>query len=199
MEAFSWMAILYGPLQCFRMLQQTTSSAILDQWVTLPFFSSALLIGFLVLKRQHTPQATESKLVTPLCETGVLSLSAEPYPLVFAAALMVASLASYGLALLHPLGFELALGLHAVLVTVVCLTLVHRSPPALRPNVLRALVPLFLCLAGFVALKVGEPQLEALAPAIFGPLSGHFLSKVADALQIHFFLLFAVRSAQLAL
>lgn len=199
MEAFSWMAVLYGPLQCSRILQQTTSSAILDQWVTLPFFSSASLIGFLILKRQRTPPASESKLVTPSCDTCFLSLTAEPYPLMFAAAFMAASIASYGLALFHPLGFEVALALHFALATAVCFALVQRSPAALRPHLLRALLPLCLSLVGFAALKLGEPQLETLAPTLFGPLSGHLLSKVADALQIHFFLLLAVRSAQLAI
>ncbi|XP_033647586.1 transmembrane protein 187-like [Asterias rubens] len=40
---FAWMSIVYGPIQLGRILYQTHPSAILDQWVTLPFFTLVIL------------------------------------------------------------------------------------------------------------------------------------------------------------
>ncbi|XP_048192876.1 transmembrane protein 187 isoform X2 [Perognathus longimembris pacificus] len=86
-DVFASMALLYGPVQWLRIWTQTRPAAVLDQWLTLPIF--AWLVAWCVsIHRGWTPW---------------LLLSIEGL-----------SLCSYGLALLHPQGFEVALGAHVL-------------------------------------------------------------------------------------
>ncbi|KAL8164374.1 UNVERIFIED_CONTAM: hypothetical protein K2H54_050021 [Gekko kuhli] len=99
-----------------------------------------------------------------------------------------ASLASYGLALLHPQGFELALGGHILTV----LWKVFRAQRHLGDATSAGIVALGLasCL-GFVCLKLWDQELAQWA--LFRRLTGHFWSKICDVLQFHCAFLFCVR------
>jgi hypothetical protein len=76
-------AVIYGPVQFMRIVTQERLWGILDQWITLPFFALVVAWNIALLWRP-------SVLVTVLIE--------------------VVSVASYLMATVHPLGFEIALG-----------------------------------------------------------------------------------------
>uniref|UniRef100_A0A8D3DX40 Transmembrane protein 187 n=1 Tax=Scophthalmus maximus TaxID=52904 RepID=A0A8D3DX40_SCOMX len=98
-----------------------------------------------------------------------------------AAALEACSLLSYGLALAHERGFELALGCHVGLA-------VYRAVRVQRAHGdgrTRAYLQLaVLSCAGFVALKLLDHWLARYR--LFQRFTGHFWSKVCDVLQFHF-------------
>lgn len=93
--------------------------------------------------------------------------------------LVAASCASYLFAVVHPRGFEIALAIHiaAVIATSVP-TLRMAGRPGIAPFVLA-----IICCAMFVGLKKADFALAELGMVRF---TGHFWSKVADFLQIHF-------------
>lgn len=84
-NVFASMAIVYGPVQWFRLWSMTHRSAVVDQWFTLPIFAwvpvwcHSILYGW----------------------WPVMAITIEGL-----------SLASYALALVHSQGFEFALGCH---------------------------------------------------------------------------------------
>ncbi|XP_078063499.1 transmembrane protein 187 isoform X2 [Mustelus asterias] len=161
---FAWMALAYGPVQWARLTAQSQRSAALDQWLTLPFFAWVPAWAALLLPRAPTP--------------GRLALASQ-----------AASVASYGLALAHCRGFELALAAHVLLAALAGLAAQARlGDPASRLLLAQALAS---C-AGFVGLKLLEWPLSArgLLPQ---PLSGHFLSKLCDIMQIHLSIRFLER------
>uniref|UniRef100_A0A5G2R7G5 Transmembrane protein 187 n=1 Tax=Sus scrofa TaxID=9823 RepID=A0A5G2R7G5_PIG len=84
-DVFAGMALVYGPVQWLRIATQTRAAAVLDQWLTLPIFA------------------------WPVAWCLCLDWGWKPWLLLAVEGL---SLSSYGLALLHPCGFELALGVH---------------------------------------------------------------------------------------
>ncbi len=89
------------------------------------------------------------------------------------------SLASYLLADLHPRGFEWVLAIHiAVVLGFSVVTLRQTGKKAALPFVLAV-----VCCAAFVGLKLFDFPLRDLGLTRF---TGHFWSKVADFLQIHF-------------
>uniref|UniRef100_A0A8C9DT95 Transmembrane protein 187 n=1 Tax=Prolemur simus TaxID=1328070 RepID=A0A8C9DT95_PROSS len=155
---FAGMALLYGPVQWLRIWTQTQPAAVLDQWLTLPIFAWPLAWCF-YLDRGWKPW---------------LFLSIE-----------CLSLASYGLALLHPRGFEVTLGVHVV-ATVGQALRAHRRYGSTSSATYLALGVLS-CL-GFVVLKLCDHQLARWR--VFQCLTGHFWSKVCDVLQFHFAFLF---------
>ncbi|XP_041346679.1 transmembrane protein 187-like [Gigantopelta aegis] len=96
--------------------------------------------------------------------------------------LILLSLASYVFVLWSPIGFEIALAIHivgAITGAVVC----YRKYP--NEDSQFYFVMAMLSCAGFVGLKVFDLELPKYAN-IFKYISGHFLSKIADILQIHF-------------
>ncbi|XP_022109043.1 transmembrane protein 187-like [Acanthaster planci] len=84
---FAWMCILYGPVQFWRIISQTHESAVLDQWVTLPFFAWAIL----------------------WCKALTVGWNRE-----VTAMLMLSSILSYNLVFFTEFGFEIALVIHSV-------------------------------------------------------------------------------------
>lgn len=157
-DVFAAMALIYGPVQWLRIGTQTRPAAILDQWFTLPIFAWPVA-WCLYLDRGWKPR---------------LLLAIE-----------CLSLCSYGLALLHPCGFEVALGAHIAAAVGQALR-AHGRYGSACSGVYLALAVLS-CL-GFVVLKLCDHQLSQWH--LFQRLTGHFWSKVCDVLQFHFAFLF---------
>lgn len=157
-DVFASMALVYGPVQWLRIATQTRPAAVLDQWLTLPIFAWPV--------------------------AWCLSLDRGWEPWLFLA-IECLSLGSYGLALLHPRGFEVALGAHiaAALGQALC---AHRRYGTASSGICLALGALS-CL-GFVVLKLCDHQLARWR--LFQRLTGHFWSKVCDVLQFHCAFLF---------
>ncbi|XP_012293338.2 transmembrane protein 187 [Aotus nancymaae] len=157
-DAFAAMALLYGPVQWLRLWTQWPRAAVLDQWLTLPIFAWPVA-WCLYLERGWWPW---------------LFLSLE-----------CASLASYSLTLLHPQGFEIALGTHIVAAVGQALCTQRRYGSATSATYLA--LGVLSCL-GFVVLKLCDHQLARWR--LFQCLTGHFWSKICDVLQFHFAFLF---------
>ncbi|XP_011373851.1 transmembrane protein 187 [Pteropus medius] len=157
-DVFAGMALVYGPVQWLRIGTQAHRAAVLDQWLTLPIFAWPVA-WFLYLDRGWKP---------------CLLLAVE-----------CLSLCSYGLALLHPCGFEVALGAHIATVVGQALRAQGRYGGT-RSGVYLA-VGVLSCL-GFVVLKLCDHQLAQWH--LFQRLTGHFWSKVCDVLQFHCAFLF---------
>jgi hypothetical protein len=167
--AMACLAGIYGPIQFWRIVSQSKPAAVLDQWITLPFFG---LVVAWNLARRSSPSPTNSRPA-------------------LTALLMLASVASYGLAWINADGFVWALSAHLILVVGTSIdALVHDRFETQRPFMLA-----LLCCIGFVVLKEADFALAALAP--FQRFTGHFWSKICDALQIHFVLRF-ITEGQLA-
>lgn len=102
-----------------------------------------------------------------------------------AAALELVSVLSYGLALVHERGFEAALGCHIALA-------IYKGVRAQREHgdggTRRYLLLALASCAGFVVLKLLDHWLAR--HWLFQRFTGHFWSKVCDALQIHYSLRF---------
>jgi len=165
MYVFSWMLMLYGPVQFVRVVTHCHVAGILDQWYTLPIFA---WIGIVCREMGST--------------SGMLN--------VWSVWLTITtSVASYGLAVLHSRGFEIALGAHicGVVTQAWC---VHRRSSADteldRQRRLAAFIRAVVCCAGFVLLKLADWHLVRLLPIPFAVLSGHFWSKIADFMQAHY-------------
>jgi hypothetical protein len=149
------MTVSYGFIQLARILLQTRSSAVLDQWYTLPFFMFVYLAA-----QNFRGKCTRKDFYT----------------------MMLASVASYSITFFTPVGFEIALGCHIVLATVGA-SLVYKQYGKSEGR--RSFCFALLSCAGFVVLKLLDHWL-AEQHWIFMYVSGHFLSKVCDVLQIHY-------------
>lgn len=164
-QVFAFMAILYAPVQWTRLAVLARAPAVLDQWLTLPIFA-------------WVPVWIEA------VERGTLRSQR-------AAALELLSLLSYGLALLHELGFEVALGCH-----VACA--VYKAVRAQRllgdGRSRRYLLLAVLSCSGFVGLKLLDHWLARYW--LFQRFTGHFWSKVCDALQFHYSFCFLTALSQ---
>ncbi|XP_046358232.2 transmembrane protein 187-like isoform X2 [Haliotis rufescens] len=96
--------------------------------------------------------------------------------------LIIVSLASYSLTLFTPIGFEIALGIHVVLAVTGALIGYSKYPCR---NARHYFVLALLSCAGFIGLKLLDFELVKYHE-IFNKVSGHFLSKIADIMQIHY-------------
>ena len=100
--------------------------------------------------------------------------------------LILLSSASYFCVFMFEKGFEFVLALHILGDIVIAVLLLRRYNSS-------RLINLFFCTllacAGFVCLKLADFELLRLGN-IFSIISGHFLSKICDVLQIHFSLEF---------
>ncbi|KAF0878300.1 transmembrane protein 187 [Crocuta crocuta] len=157
-DVFAAMALVYGPVQWLRIATQVHPAAVLDQWLTLPIFAWPI--------------------------AWCLSLDRGWRPCLFLA-IECLSLGSYGLARLHPRGFEAALGVHIAAVVGQALH-AHRRHGG--PSSGRYLALGVLSCSGFVVLKLCDHQLAQWR--LFQRLTGHFWSKVCDVLQFHCAFLF---------
>ncbi|GAA6227156.1 transmembrane protein 187 [Lates japonicus] len=156
-QVFAFMAVFYAPVQWTRLAVLRRAPAVLDQWFTLPIFAWVpVWIGFI--------------------ERGPAKWRASP-----AAALELCSLLSYGLALAHERGFEVALGCHVGLAVYLGVRVqLARGDGRTRGYLLLAT----LSCAGFVVLKLLDHWLARYR--LFQRFTGHFWSKVCDVLQFHF-------------
>ncbi|XP_008069736.1 transmembrane protein 187 [Carlito syrichta] len=157
-DVFAAMALLYGPVQWLRIWTQARPAAVLDQWLTLPIFA------------------------WPVAWCLCLDGGWRPCRLLVIEGL---SLSSYGLALLHAQGFEVALGVHVAAAVGQALRTHRQSGSASSATYLA--LGVLSCL-GFVVLKLCDHHLARWR--LFQRLTGHFWSKVCDVLQFHFAFLF---------
>ncbi|XP_014767664.1 transmembrane protein 187 [Octopus bimaculoides] len=158
---FNWMALFYSPIQLLRILTQIHAFAVLDQWVTLPFFMWVVVEGITILYGWNWSKA--------LC-------------------LCTLSILSYFLVLLPIPGFEISLILHIAAALHVARLLYNKFPNEKSKNFF---IKAFISCLGFIFLKLLDLHLGNLHLA-FKYLSGHFLSKICDILQIHYVNLFVL-------
>ena len=168
-EVFAFMAVLYGPVQWTRLALLLRAPAVLDQWFTLPIFAWVpVWISFI----ERAPEKWRGT---------------------HAAAHELLSLLSYGLALVHERGFELALGFHIALA-------VYKAVRAQQAHgdarTRRYMLLAVLSCAGFVVLKLLDHWLARYR--LFQRFTGHFWSKVCDVLQFHFSFCFLTTLTQRA-
>jgi len=103
-------------------------------------------------------------------------------------AIELVSIASYCLSLFFTYGFEMALGAHILSVLSFAVVVYRKFNASItRKYFYNAIV----CCVGFVLLKLLDHWLVGKW-FIFAYLSGHFWSKIADFLQIHFVCLFFI-------
>ncbi|KAJ3614181.1 hypothetical protein NHX12_017757 [Muraenolepis orangiensis] len=155
-HVFALMALFYAPVQWARLATMRRAPAVLDQWFTLPIFAWVpVWCSFIHGGAVWRPR--------------------------FALTVQLCSVLSYCLALVHPRGFEVALGCHIAVA-------VHSGVGVQRvygdPRSRRYLALAMVSCVGFVVLKLLDQQL-ALVPA-FRCVTGHFWSKVCDVSQFHF-------------
>ncbi|XP_072413086.1 transmembrane protein 187 [Chiloscyllium punctatum] len=162
---FAWMALVYGPVQWVRLSSQAQRAAALDQWLTLPIF--AWVPAWVAELLRSRGQRGSRGWAWAWASSPLLT--------------QAASVCSYGLALAHRRGFELALGAH--IAAAVLSGLAAQSALGGRASRRHLVLAIASC-CGFVGLKLLEQPLAAwgLLPA---PLSGHSCSKVCDILQFH--------------
>lgn len=163
-EVFALMAVAYGPVQWIRLATLRRAPSVLDQWFTLPIFAWVLVWCEVIDKGWSSRYA----LMVESC-----------------------SLLSYGLSLLHPRGFEAALGLHisSAAFTGARAQLRHGDSVSMRYFCLA-----LLSCAGFVVLKLLDHHLAEYW--MFQTLTGHFWSKVCDILQFHYSFCFLTRLSE---
>ncbi|XP_052780988.1 transmembrane protein 187-like [Mya arenaria] len=95
---------------------------------------------------------------------------------------VLVSVLSYSFVLINPIGFEICLGIHVMLAVLGALLAWNSNPQA---YCLKYFILATLSCCGFVILKLLDLELPEYA-SIFSHISGHFLSKICDILQIHF-------------
>lgn len=165
-DVFALMAIAYGPMQWVRLATLNRLAAVLDQWVTLPIFAWVPVWCRFITHGWH----------------GRYTLT-----------VVLISLASYSLALLHDYGFEAALACHVALAAVRGFELqrMHGDTASLRYLILA-----LLSCSGFVVLKLLDLPLSRFLA--FRYFTGHFWSKVCDILQFHYSFCFLTRLTRIA-
>jgi hypothetical protein len=161
---FCWMAVMYGPVQFSRIVTQHHHAAVLDQWFTLPIFAWVIV----------------------LCRAVGADGSRQEINIPMTFAIMLASCLSYCLTIIHVRGFEIALAVHITVVVGSSWFVHQRAPAASRQHRLVAFFKAVACCFGFVGLKLADHYLTAISPSLFTVLSGHFWSKIADFMQIHY-------------
>ncbi|XP_022246667.1 transmembrane protein 187-like [Limulus polyphemus] len=126
---FSWMAICYGPIQFCRIVTQNHRAAVLDQWVTLPFFAWVI--------------------VWCISVCNVFSKS-------WSMCISCLSVMSYFLTLLTIFGFEIALGLHIAVAIGATIYAQHKYGDSTS---FLALIGALANCCGFVFLKLYDHEL----------------------------------------
>lgn len=152
---FGWMSVFYGGVQFSRIVSQTRLFAIMDQWVTLPFF--AWVVCWNEFLYRHL-----------LWQSSRFTFY------------MRVSWSSYFLVLLHDFGFEMTLGIH--ILAAIVFTIRTQTSLGSKTSLVYFWLAL-LCCTGFVFLKLGDHRLGQFS--IFLTFSGHFWSKICDIAQVH--------------
>lgn len=161
---FGSMSLIYAPVQFLRILTQNHHFAVLDQWYTLPIFSWVTVWSCFIINGWNPPTMV-SVVTVSSCSYCFTLLKIPVYE--------------------HK-SFEVALTIH-IICAVLFAHCVYRNYPS--SSALKAFFMAVLCCIGFVCLKLLDNYLGNLHP-FFQVLSGHFWSKIADFLQIHFVFLF---------
>jgi len=177
------MTLCYGPIQFMRITTQERTWALIDQWVTLPFFGLVVFWSARWHRKGNSP--------------------ADLQDLVFLVVSLSMSVVSFVGAVLHPRGFDFALAVHILLAVCIVTLLLTRVTLSTTPGgggedsqfILLPFLATIVACSLFVALKLLDFVLPSYHP-VFRHVSGHFLSKIADAAQIHFILLFFDRLCQ---
>lgn len=157
---FAWCGFLYGPVQFMRIVTQNHRIAILDQWYTLPIFAWVIVWACCLADGWN-----------PGTAISIILLSASSY------CFMLFKIKGY-----EDKGFEVSLAFH-IFFAVYNGIKIYRMYPS--KGALYALLMAVLCCCGFVGLKLADPILGKFHP-FFRVLSGHFWSKIADFMQLHY-------------
>ncbi len=187
---FLWTFVLlsmgYGPIQFRRIITQEWRWGVLDQWYTPPFFAFAAYMSVWCVC--ETPNKRMHGSVSDWYHRNVMTTAQTIGTLILGV-----SSASYVFALRNPrTGFDTVLGLH-ILITVGCCTLMlfSGSDDRLRARLIGPFLSAFVCCIGFVVLKLYDHELASWSG--HRAVTGHFVSKICDFLQIHFMLQFVHR------
>ena len=154
---FAWMCMFYGLVQFGRIVTQTRLFAILDQWLTLPFFAWIVCWNEFMYRGYWQ---TSRYLFT-----------------------LRVSVLSYFAVLCHDFAFDVLLGLHILAAVVYSIRTQHKPDLGTRKSLIFFYLALSSC-AGFVFLKLADHYLAQYS--IFQRFTGHFWSKLCDVAQIHF-------------
>ena len=92
------------------------------------------------------------------------------------------SIASYFLTQFTEIGFEIALAFHILFAVAVGGILLKKYPSS---DTIQTFILAISCCSGFVIVKLMDHELPEIHP-IFTIISGHFLSKIADFMQIYY-------------
>ncbi len=164
----SMMCIVYTFLSFARTVTQERIYALIDQWMTLPFFGVPIIWGWRVLGR------IQSRFVVVL----LLTFSCTAY---------------FMFAPFHRKGFEVAILIHitmafAALVEALMLGRSYASMFCTSNPLVIPAIKWLACLFGFVFLKVYDHELatiEVQGMKPFQTLTGHFWHKIADFMQLY--------------
>lgn len=196
---FILFSITYGPIQFMRIITQSRAWGILDQWITLPFFSLASAWGLAVHKNVvASVQKSNNN------NNNNKNLKNKEIPthqhLFTSVVIFLVSTLSYFLAAFRSDGFDIALGFQILFVLgtsclVVKDVLQTCSDSKKSTLILSLLVPLvgaLISCSAFVGLKLLDFETTEFLFSVFQTrnITGHFVSKIGDAGQIHFILLF---------
>jgi len=165
MCVFAWMVVLYGPVQLVRIVTHWRVAGILDQWYTLPIFAWA------GVSCREIGQPSGGR---DIWSVGII---------------MTVSVASYGLTLVHRYGFEVTLAVHITAVVTQAWWVHQRSSAQQehdRQRRLAAFVRAVVCCIGFITLKLADWHLARFLTVPFTIFTGHFWSKIADFMQVHY-------------
>ena len=158
LSTFNWLAVFYSFIQLTRLLTQRHEWAVMDQWYTLPFFAWTAVMAY-------TIQNGSSRQL----EIWVIFLS----------------LTSYCTSLVLKTGFELSLACHIIIAVYVAIVVYRKYFNIKYPKVKLYFMMSCLSCSGFVVLKLLDHELPKIH-WIFSIISGHFLSKIADFMQIYY-------------
>jgi len=177
---FALVVFCYAPISLMRTVTFNLYWALLDQWMTVPWFGFVFAWGIALIVYEAfelLPQLSKYK-----SKSGW-------YALMVFAALISLSAASYPIATMkHPLGFEICIGLHVIGVLLMGIYHVYRKPSLRWPFI----TAVSAC-CGFIVMKQLDLVLAELYAPLFRLFSGHFFSKLCDALQLHLVLNFFYR------
>ncbi|XP_038045529.1 transmembrane protein 187-like [Patiria miniata] len=155
-----WMGILYGPIQFWRIMSQTHESAVVDQWVTLPFFTWVIL----------------------WCKSLTVGWNRD-----LAALFMLSSLLSYNLVFFTDLGFEVALLIHSAQAINVSFSTFFRFP--CKGNNFTFFM-CCLTFANFIVFKLMDLHLPHYSEYFTEVSGHFISKLLGDILQMHFTFLF---------
>eukprot|EP01100_Stratorugosa_tubuloviscum_P011723 TRINITY_DN530_c1_g1_i1.p1 TRINITY_DN530_c1_g1~~TRINITY_DN530_c1_g1_i1.p1 ORF type:complete len:287 (-),score=73.93 TRINITY_DN530_c1_g1_i1:85-945(-) len=192
---------IYGPIQFTRIVTQWRIMGIIDQWITLPFFAIAFLwmIRFIIFfqftnKNRLNKSNNKNKNTKNKNKSSNLINFLRNYTTLINICFISLSLASYLIACFDKFGFEITLAIHIISVVIIAIYILismikmTNNNNALRRDIYFYFLFATLSCADFVFLKVYDFEVTAFIEQFTNTrsISGHFLSKFGDVLQVHF-------------